>query len=359
MRIIQISKAVMEPWAILPQSLPVIVEIVTRHFSGEKLDAEEVQMRIHGAKRPSDRIVGKIAVLPLFGTIFPRANMMTDVSGATSAEVFGKQFDGLMKDPEVGAIVLDVDSPGGQVSGIEELSTKIFEARGIKPIVAIANHTMASAAYWIGTAADELVITPSGEVGSIGVFAMHEDVSAALEKEGVKISLISEGKYKTEGNPYEPLSEESRAAIQGRVAEYYDRFVNAVARNRGVQVADVRGGFGEGRMAGSGQAVEMGMADRIATLEETIARLQMGGRGAGIKTSGKAAEANLTPGPFPEGKGSEAAGNGEEMNKDVPEEAIDQAEPVAEKDANEAEARDLRNYLNIFGPSLSKAQKEG
>ncbi len=277
MKIIQLSRAVLEPWAILPQQLPVLVEIAARYFSGEKLEAEEVQTRIHGAKRPADRVTGSVAVLPLFGTIFPRANLMTDVCGATSAERFGVQFTELVKNPDVSAIVLDVDSPGGQVSGVEELSTRIYEARGTKPIVAVANHTMASAAYWIGTAADEVVVTPSAEVGSIGVFAMHEDVSAALEKDGIKVSLISEGKYKTEGNPYEPLSEESKEAIQARVAEYYDRFVKAVARNRGVKAADVRSGFGEGRVVGARQAVSLGMADRIATLEDTIARLQRGG----------------------------------------------------------------------------------
>lgn len=276
MKIIQLSRAVMEPWAILPGQLPVLVEIATRYFAGEKLSAEEVQTRIHGARRPSERTSGAVAVLPLFGTIFPRANLMTDVSGATSAEMFGRRFDELVNDATVGAIVLDIDSPGGQVNGIEELSKKIFEARGSKPIVAVANHTMASAAYWIGTAADEVVATPSAEVGSIGVFAMHEDVSAALEKEGIKVSLIAEGKYKTEGNPYEPLSEESRTAIQARVAEHYDSFVKAVARNRGVKAADVREGFGEGRVVGARQAVSLGMADRIGTLEETIARLQKG-----------------------------------------------------------------------------------
>jgi signal peptide peptidase SppA len=280
MKSIHLSRAALEPWAILPQQMTVLVEIVTRHFAGEKLSAEEVQTRIHGARRPSERSAGAVAVLPLFGTIFPRANLMTDVSGATSAEIFGKRFDELVNDATVGAIVLDIDSPGGQVSGVEELSKKIYDARGSKPIVAVANHTMASAAYWIGTAADEVVATPSAEVGSIGVFALHEDVSAALEKDGVKISLISEGKFKTEGNPYEPLNEESRAAIQARVAEHYDAFVRAVARNRGVKVSDVRGGFGEGRVVGARQAVSLGMADRVGTLDETIARLQRGKQSA-------------------------------------------------------------------------------
>lgn len=280
MRTVHLSRAALEPWAILPQNLAVIVEVVTRHFAGDKLDAEEVQMRINGAKRPSDRNIGNVAVLPLFGTIFPRANLFTETSGGTSAEIYGKAFDELVKNPDIGAIVLDVDSPGGQVSGVEELSKKIFSARGTKPIVAVANHLAASAAYWIATAADELVVTPSAEVGSIGVFTLHEDISKSLEVEGVKITLISEGKFKTEGNPYEPLSEEAHQAIRERVAEYYESFIKAVARNRGVKTADVRNGFGEGRVVGAQQAVQLGMADRIATLDETIERLQ---RSVGIR----------------------------------------------------------------------------
>jgi len=280
------------PWAILPYKLAVLEEIVVRHVSGEKLNADEIQARINGARRPdllgkSDRQVQAVAVLPLFGVIFPRANLMTEMSGATSAEMFGAQFSELVQDPKISAIVIDVDSPGGQVDGIEELSQKIFEARGQKPIVAVADHTMASGAYWIGTAADEVVASPSSEMGSIGVFAAHVDMSQALEKEGVKVSLISRGKYKIEGNPYEPLSEEARTAIDARVGDYYESFVNSVARNRGVKVAAVRNGFGEGRVVGARQAVELGMADRVGTLEETIDRLvnSVSGRGGALNSS--------------------------------------------------------------------------
>ena len=274
MRRSYVLQAFMEmPWAILPRQLIVLEEIVMRHVSGEKLDAEEIEARIHGAARPQQRQVQSVAVLPLFGTIFPRANLMTDMSGATSAERFGAQFAELVNDPNVNGIILDVNSPGGQVGGIDELSKQIFDARGQKPVVAVVNHLMASAAYWIGTAADEVVVTPSSEVGSIGVFAVHQDMSAALEKAGVKVSLISKGKFKVEGNPYEPLTEEAKAAIDARVGDYYDAFVNSVARNRGVKAEDVRNGFGEGRVVGAQLAVELGMADRVGTLQETIDRL--------------------------------------------------------------------------------------
>jgi signal peptide peptidase SppA len=274
MRYSYVMKAFVEtPWAILPHKLAILEEIVIRHTAGEKLDPEEVQMRIHGAKRPAERRSGNVAVLPLFGTIFPRANLMTQVSGATSAEMFGRQFDELVKDPEVKGIVLDVDSPGGQVGGIEELSRQIYAARGIKPIVAVANHVMDSAAYYIGSAAEEVVVTPSGEVGSIGVFAVHEDISKQLEQDGVKLTVIKEGKYKVEGNPWEPLNEEAKAAIQQNVKDAYDAFVNSVARNRGKTAEIVREGFGEGRTVGASRAVELGMADTIGTLDETVNRV--------------------------------------------------------------------------------------
>jgi len=233
-----------------------------------------VQARIHGAAaRPQERRVQKIGILPLFGTIFPRANMLTEMSGATSADKFGASFAKLLDDPSIDAIILDVDSPGGQVGGIQEVADMILNARGRKPIVAVANYLMASAAYWIGSAADELIVSPSADVGSIGVFAVHQDVSKALEEDGVKITIISEGKYNTTGNPYEPLSEEARAVIQESVRETYDAFVSAVARNRGAEVEAVKSGFGEGRVVGARQAVEMGMADRIETLDDTINRL--------------------------------------------------------------------------------------
>lgn len=261
------------PWAILPSKLLALEEVVLRHVAGEKLDADEVQTVIHGAKRPDARRVNSVAVIPLFGTIFPRANMMTDISGATSAETLGKTLDDLVADPSVGAIVLDVDSPGGQVNGIDELSKKIFDARSRKPIVAVANHVMASAAYWLGSSASEVIVSPSADIGSIGVFTAHRDMSAAMEKEGVKMTLISQGKYKVEGNPYQPLGEEAYTAIQERVNESYNAFVNAVARNRNVTADAVRNGFGEGRTVGARQALALGMADRIETLDETIARL--------------------------------------------------------------------------------------
>jgi signal peptide peptidase SppA len=264
------------PWAILPEKLAVIREILILRANGQRVTPEEIKAELEAARNGERQMVSggsMVAVIPIVGTLIPRGNMMMEMSGAVSVQQTQARFRAALSDPEVGSILLDIDSPGGQVGGIEELAEEIYQARGQKPITAVANTLAASAAYWLASAAGELVVTPSGEVGSIGVFAMHEDISAALDKLGVAVNLIAAGKYKTEGNPFEPLGQEAREAIQGRVNEYYDMFTRAVARGRGVSQADVIGGFGEGRVVGAEQAVRLGMADRAATIDEVIGGL--------------------------------------------------------------------------------------
>src|SRR3990167_10678641 len=238
-----------QPWAIRPEMVAIICELVRFRAGGGGLTADEIRQRIQSERpRPAAPKGGAIAVMPLYGPIFPRANMMQEVSGGTSAEMFGKMFQAAVADPNISAIVLDVDSPGGNVKGIPELWQTIMDARGQKPVVASVNSMAASAAYWIASAADEVAVTPSGEVGSIGVYAAHEDISAAQAKEGVKITLISAGKRKVQGNPFEPLSDEARQDIQGQIDVVYEMFLGAVAQGRGVSASKVRNGYGEGGM---------------------------------------------------------------------------------------------------------------
>jgi ClpP class serine protease len=117
------------------------------------------------------------------------------------------------------------------------------------------------------------VVTPGGEVGSIGVYGVHKDVSVAAEKQGMKVTFISAGPYKVEGNPFEPLSAEAQAYGQTLVDATYDTFIADVARGRGVKAAVVRGGYGQGRVVLAKDAVKEGMADRVATMDETLRRV--------------------------------------------------------------------------------------
>jgi signal peptide peptidase SppA len=208
------------------------------------------------------------AVLPFQGIVTQKPSWW----GGISTEVYSAAFAMALADETVKRIVLDVSSPGGFIFGVEELSTQIYEARGIKPILASVNSMACSAAYWVASAADRVMITPGGIAGSIGVFSTHTDYSKAYEAAGIKNTLISAGKYKVEGNPYEPLSEEALAARQADVNISYDNFVKAVARNRGVSVSEVKSGFGEGRALGAKEAVNAGLVDGIETFAETLVR---------------------------------------------------------------------------------------
>ncbi|RAI44713.1 S49 family peptidase [Rhodoplanes roseus] len=274
MRYAHIVAAVTEErWALRESKLQEILAFLQDQAAGAKLSAEEIEARITKVQEQAiARRDGAVAVLPLRGVIASRMNLMSDISGGTSAEGFGRMFQAALRDEGVKAIVLDVDSPGGAVSGADELSTMIHAARGPKPIVAQVDATAASAAYWIASAADEMVVTPTGSVGSIGVFGVHDDVSAAMERMGVRKTLISAGRYKTDGNPYQPLGDDARSRIQARVDAAYGMFVKAVARNRGVSQAAVREGFGQGDMVLAEPAVAEGMADRIGTMEDTLRR---------------------------------------------------------------------------------------
>ena len=274
-----ILKAIYEmPWAIQREKLAAIVELVHLRAQGVEIpfaDADRPPMM--AAMAAPARSGGSVAILSLFGTISQRMNVMSDFSGGTSTEKFTQSFRTAMADSSVKAVVLNVDSPGGTIYGVDELATEVFKARGQKQIVAIANSLSASAAYWIASAAEEFNVTPGGEVGSIGVFAAHTDESKSAEMEGVKTTLISAGKFKTEGNPYEPLSDEARAAMQTRVDDYYGMFVDAVARNRGVTAGRVKTGYGQGRVMGAADALKAGLVDRVATLDQVLGRLGVTG----------------------------------------------------------------------------------
>lgn len=272
------------PWAILPSTLALIVDVLEYRASGGVLSDDEIQARVSAAQngpRSGGRQTGTVAVIPVYGPISQRQNLMSANSGGTSVEQLASDFRSAMADDQVDAIVLEFDSPGGTIDGIPELADEIRAARGAKPIVAHANTMAASAAYWLASAADELVVTPSGSVGSIGVFCAHQDLSGAAEMEGVKTTLISAGKYKTEGNKWEPLSPDAKANLQDQVDQIYGTFVTGVAKGRGVTVEAVRKDYGEGRIVLAKQALSAGMVDRVDTLDNTIrrvARQAMAGR---------------------------------------------------------------------------------
>ncbi|HXT31367.1 MAG TPA: S49 family peptidase [Vicinamibacterales bacterium] len=260
------------PWAIEREKLDAIMAFLALKASGADIDPTAAGVKMQGAPGGVRR-AGAVAVIPIMGTIAHRASWLEGASGGTSTETIAAMLRAALEDPSVASIVLDVNSPGGSVSGVPELAAEIRAAREEKKIVAIANASAASAAYWLASQASEFWVTPSGKVGSIGVFAAHEDISKALEQEGVNVTLVHAGKHKVEANPFGPLSEDARAAIQADVDAYYGMFTRDVAKGRGVSAAAVKSGFGEGRMVVADRAVAEKMADRVGTLDELLTKL--------------------------------------------------------------------------------------
>lgn len=256
-------------WAILPEKMSEIMAFLDSKINAT-ITAADIEAAINRRATKFKNVRGDVAVIPLYGVMSQKINMMSEFSGGTSTEMFGAAFDEAISNPSYGAVVIDVDSPGGSVYGTTELSKKIYEARGKKPIIAVVNSLMASAATWVASAADEIVITPGGEAGSIGVLAVHVDQSQAEEKIGLKTTIIRAGKYKAEGNPHEPLSSEAIESMQSSVDAYYEMFTADVARNRGTTVGKVKSDFGQGRVMGAQACIQCGLVDRIATLEQVL-----------------------------------------------------------------------------------------
>jgi signal peptide peptidase SppA len=275
-------------WLIRPDKLDSIMALLENRAAGIQSSADTLralaqdnqdkrQTRLEGVAAGTVKACSKapkaIGVIPILGSIVQRGNMFTEASGTASADQIGRQFDSLLENEAVGTIVLDIDSPGGTVYGVPELAHKIQAGRDRKPIVAVANAEAASAAYWLASAASEIVVTPSGNVGSIGAYCVHCDQSALNETMGVKPRYISYGKYKTEGNPDEPLSDEAAAEIQQRVDRYGRMFEEAVAANRGIALSVVRSDYGQGRMLDADSAKRAGMVDRVESFEGVVERL--------------------------------------------------------------------------------------
>lgn len=286
-----------KPWAIMPERLSNMIDMFLFLKDGGVLSEEEINARI-GGRRKRTPISGSVTVLPLFNLMEHRPSMMSEWLGGTSTEVFGQWFDAAANDESVGAIVMDIDSPGGAAAGLQELSAKIFKARRPgRPIIAVANDLAASAAYYVATAADEVVATPGGLIGSVGTIAVHYEFSKALEQMGITPTILSAGENKSAGNTLEPLSDTGREEIQGIVDDYYEQFVADVAKNRGVKKSVVKADYGQGLIFSGPDAVSRGMADRVATLDEVLSGLgvkrSIGRQGARAETGAPRSTATL------------------------------------------------------------------
>lgn len=272
-QLIHLLRALDGPLLVEPAFGARMAAVVARHLAGGALFGPQLHAAM-GVAMPEQRAERRpapprIAVIPIEGAIAQHPHSM-----GTSTDEIGALVDRAVANPDVDAILYHVDSSGGTVGGVPETASKIAAAAQVKPSLALANGMAASAAYWMAAAAGEVWVSPSGDgVGSIGVWTMHQDLTRALEQEGVAITEIAAGKFKTEGAPWKPLTEEGLAFLQERVNELYAWFVKDVAAYRQDTPAQVRSGYGEGRVLPGKLAMAAKLADRVGTFEEAAERL--------------------------------------------------------------------------------------
>jgi signal peptide peptidase SppA len=213
-------------------------------------------------------ICESVAVIPIHGLLMKSAGFFSSFLGAASYELIEKAINVALEDSEAKSILLDIDSPGGEVSGLFDLVDFIYESREVKPIYAIANDYAFSAAYAIASAASKIFVNRTSGVGSIGVIATHADISEFDKKEGIKYTTIFAGNKKNDLSPHEPLSDEATAELQKEVDRLYKMFVDLVARNRNISAAQIKAT--QAALYYGADSVSLGLADETADFRKCI-----------------------------------------------------------------------------------------
>lgn len=269
------------PWALPADKLAELREVYATHMRGEKIDVEALEVRLGRPLASSQEmfaIENGVAVIDVNGVIAPKANLFTRISGGTSAQLLESQVKQAMEDPAISSILLSIDSAGGSVFGVPEVAEAVRIAADTKPVVALGTGTVASGAYWIASAANEIFMSSAVvAMGSIGVVATHIDTSERERREGIRTSEITAGKYKRITSAHSELTTEGREYLQAQVDEIYGVFVETVARNRGVSVDTVLAEMAGGKIFIGKQALSAGLADGVKSRAQLIEEMANGG----------------------------------------------------------------------------------
>ncbi|HEY4359410.1 MAG TPA: S49 family peptidase [Bryobacteraceae bacterium] len=263
------------PLAIQPAKLEVILQAIGSRLglpSGFQVTPVEAAMKVQAATPKAYSVTQEgIAIIPIQGTLMKKTSGLMALSGCTSYEALANELSECVSSPQVKGILLDIDSPGGEVSGLFDLADAFYNARASgKPIYAVSNESAFSAAYALASCADKIFITRTAGVGSVGVFCLHVDQSSADAKAGLKYTYVKAGAKKTEGNPHQPLSEQAATDLQAEVDREYQMFVELVARNRGANVRSVIDT--EAGCFFADNALPL-LADEVGTFEDALAAL--------------------------------------------------------------------------------------
>lgn len=263
------------PLLLHPDKAQTIAGLYDAHLRGDLVDIPQPQaaeFRNTGEGKPYLISAGGVAVLPIIGSLVHRAYGLAALSGISSYNRIARQISAAAKDPDVHAILLEVDSPGGEVAGLWDLADAIVAAREAKPVWAIANEAAYSAGYAIAAAAERVYMPRSAAAGSIGVVMLHVDESEKNRKAGVTYTPIFAGAHKVDYARFAPLSEAARTRAQAMIDDAYGMFVAHVVAHRPMSDADVRDT--EAMVFTAPEALERGLVDGIAGLDQTLSLLE-------------------------------------------------------------------------------------
>lgn len=266
-------------WAIEPNAYAAIEQLLHDRANGLRASPEDLEAweaaSPYGAAGGSHQARGSdVAIIPLHGPMLANASGMQRLSGLTDTRQFATAVRAAADDASVREIILDVDSPGGEVASVDVASDAITYARERKTVTAVTSGMMASAAYWVAAQADRIVASPNAAIGSISVIYTHIDRSARDEQDGVKVTYLTTGPKKALGNPHEPLGDDAKAEANRLLAGYHDAFVQAIAEGRGRDPDWVQANWADGRVEIGTTAKQLGMVDEIGTIHDVLTRIQ-------------------------------------------------------------------------------------
>lgn len=277
------DRALNRPLIVHPDKAMIIMDVLAGRIG---VDAPDLGMlspeasRFYGSNRRDDgsysvnRVSGGVAVISIIGTLVNRGGWIGAHSGMVSYEGIAAQLREAADDPAVHSVILDIDTGGGEAGGITSVAAQIRALASAKRVVAVVNDTAASGGYWLASAADEIVVSETSMVGSIGVVVLHVNRSGEMEQKGWKPTFIHAGAHKVDGHSLGPLTDSVRADVQAAIDRLYDGFVTGVAAGRGSRLSVEAARATEARVFHGQAAIDAGLADRIGTFDQVLTELQ-------------------------------------------------------------------------------------
>lgn len=333
-----------QPMAILPAKMDEIQAFIERRFAG--LESDWQAAAGSSAREEKERIPytvkDGVAIVPVRGVLAKRANLVTEYSGGTSMELLRADLLAADVDPAVRALLVHAETPGGTVDGCVETADTLWAIRARKPVVTYVDGMMASAGLWIGSAAHKIITGPTAQNGSLGVLTTHYDVSMRDKAAGLVRTVITSGEYKAITSDEKPLSERARDYLEAQVYQLFAMFVEAVARNRGMEISAVLENMGDGRVFIGADAVAAGAADAVGTFDDAFqAAKDMIKTGTKIYIKPKQEAATMKP--------DEVKAQFPDTHKAIAEEASTAAMTAAAEDKKNALAEQQKNICALAG----------